>query len=171
MVLHWWVREIPPSDKSRMVSGGELDVDHHDMTPQQIHTIRKSFAELSRHDQVAGLVFYRRLFELDPTLRPLFKEDIEVQSQKLIDMLGIMIAMLEQPLGLEMELRAMGARHFGYGVKDAHYAIVGQALLDMLSETLDGKFTPEVRLAWSELYQAVETLMKEGAAQVETAPL
>ena len=134
-----------------MVSGGELDVDHYDMTPQQIHTIRKSFAELSRHDQVAGLVFYRRLFELDPALRPLFQDDIEVQSKKLIDMLGILIAMLEQPLGLEMELRAMGARHSGYGVNDAHYAVVGQALIDMLSETLDGKFTPEIRTAWTAL--------------------
>lgn len=152
-----------------MVSGGELDVDHYDMTPQQIHTIRKSFAELSRHDQVAGLVFYRRLFELDPALRPLFKDDIEVQSKKLIDMLGILIAMLEQPLGLEMELRAMGARHLGYGVKDAHYAVVGQALLDMLSETLDGKFTPEIRTAWTALYRAVESLMKEGASQAESA--
>ena len=152
-----------------MVSGGELDVDHHDMTPQQIHTIRKSFAELSRHDQVAGLVFYRRLFELDPALRPLFQDDIEVQSKKLIDMLGILIAMLEQPLGLEMELRAMGARHSGYGVKDAHYAVVGQALIDMLSETLDGKFTPEIRSAWTALYAAVESLMKEGAAQAESA--
>lgn len=152
-----------------MVSGGELDVDHYDMTPQQIHTIRKSFAELSRHDQVAGLVFYRRLFELDPALRPLFKDDIEVQSQKLIDMLGILIALLEQPLGLEMELRAMGARHSGYGVKDTHYAVVGQALIDMLSETLDGKFTPEIRTAWTALYAAVESLMKEGAAQAESA--
>ena len=152
-----------------MVSGGELDVDHYDMTPQQIHTIRKSFAELSRHDQVAGLVFYRRLFELDPALRPLFKDDIEVQSKKLIDMLGILIAMLEQPLGLEMELRAMGARHLGYGVKDAHYAVVGQALIDMLSETLDGKFTPEIRTAWTALYAAVESLMKEGASQAESA--
>ena len=152
-----------------MVSGGELDVDHYDMTPQQIHTIRKSFAELSRHDQVAGLVFYRRLFELDPALRPLFQDDIEVQSKKLIDMLGILIAMLEQPLGLEMELRAMGARHSGYGVKDAHYAVVGQALIDMLSETLDGKFTPEIRSAWTALYAAVESLMKEGASQAESA--
>ena len=152
-----------------MASEGDMDVDHPVMTPQQIHTIRKSFAELSRHDQVAGLVFYRRLFELDPALRPLFKEDIEVQSQKLIDMLAVLIAMLDQPLGLELELRAMGARHLGYGVKDAHYAVVGQALLDMLSETLDGKFTPEIRTAWTALYAAVESLMKEGASQAESA--
>jgi hemoglobin-like flavoprotein len=133
------------------------------MSPTQVHLIRKSFAQLERHKHVSALVFYRRLFELDPTLRPLFKGDIEEQSRKLLDMLGALISMLERPLGLELELRAMGARHSGYGVKDAHYATVGRALLDMLAETLDKSFTPEVREAWTVLYGAVESTMKAGA--------
>jgi hemoglobin-like flavoprotein len=132
------------------------------MTAHQVYLIRKSFAELARHDHVAALVFYRRLFEIDPTLRPMFKGDIEVQSKKLL-------AMLERRLGLELELRAMGSRHAGYGVKDSHYATVGRALLDMLAETLDTKFTPEVRAAWTALYGAVEATMKAGAKEAETA--
>jgi len=115
------------------------------MTSHQVYLIRKSFAELARHDHVAALVFYRRLFEIDPSLRPMFKGDIEAQSKKLLDMLAVLIAMLERPLGLELELRAMGSRHAGYGVKDAHYATVGRALLDMLAETLDTGFTPGAR--------------------------
>lgn len=137
------------------------------MTPRQIHLIRKSFAELSRHEEVAALVFYRRLFESDPALRPLFKGDIKEQAKKLIDMLGVLIAMLERPLGLELELRAMGARHAGYGVKDEHYATVGGALLDMLSATLNERYTPEVRDAWTTLYGAVEATMKAGAKDSE----
>lgn len=139
------------------------------MTTHQVYLIRKSFAELARHDHVAALVFYRRLFEIDPTLRPMFKGDIEVQSKKLLDMLAVLIAMLERPLGLELELRAMGSRHAGYGVKDAHYATVGRALLDMLAETLDTRFTPEVREAWTALYGAVEATMKAGAKEAEVA--
>mgnify|MGYP001473477367 CR=1 FL=1 len=141
------------------------------MTPQQVHLIRKSFAELSRHDHVAALVFYKRLFEIDPGLRPLFKNDIEEQSRKLLEMLAVLIAMLERPLGLELELKAMGLRHAGYGVRDEHYATVGGALLDMLAEVLGAKFTPEVREAWTLLYGAVESLMKEGAAQADAAEL
>jgi len=139
------------------------------MTSHQVYLIRKSFAELARHDHVAALVFYRRLFEIDPSLRPMFKGDIEAQSKKLLDMLAVLIAMLERPLGLELELRAMGSRHAGYGVKDAHYATVGRALLDMLAETLDTGFTPEVRAAWTALYGAVEAPMKAGAKETEAA--
>ncbi len=141
------------------------------MTPVQVHLIRKSFAELSRHDHVAALVFYRRLFEIDPGLRPLFTNDIEEQSRKLLDMLAVLIAMLERPLGLELELKAMGLRHVEYGVKEEHYATVGGALLDMLAEVLGAKFTPEVREAWTLLYGAVESLMKEGAAQADSMEL
>lgn len=141
------------------------------MTPQQVHLIRKSFAVLSRTDHVAALVFYRRLFEIDPALRPLFKDDIEEQSRKLLEMLAVLIAMLERPLGLELELKAMGLRHAGYGVKDEHYATVGRALLDMLAEVLGKSFTPEVREAWTALYGAVESLMKEGAAQANAGEL
>lgn len=141
------------------------------MNPTQVHLIRKSFAELSRHDHVAALVFYRRLFEVDPGLLPLFKNDIEEQSRKLLEMLAVLIAMLERPLGLELELKAMGLRHVGYGVKDEHYATVGGALLDMLAEVLGAKFTPEVREAWTLLYGAVESLMKEGAAQADSVEL
>lgn len=141
------------------------------MTPVQVHLIRKSFAELSRHDHVAALVFYRRLFEIDPGLRPLFTNDIEEQSRKLLDMLAVLIAMLERPLGLELELKAMGLRHVEYGVKEEHYATVGGALLEMLAEVLGAKFTPEVREAWTLLYGAVESLMKEGAAQADSMEL
>ena len=137
------------------------------MTPEQVHLIRKSFAELTRHEHIAALVFYRRVFEIDPDLQRLFKGDIEEQSKKLLEMLGVLIAMLERPLGLELELKAMGLRHAGYGVKDEHYAMVGRALLDMLAETLDRGFTPEVREAWTALYGAVEAVMKMGAAEAD----
>ncbi|MBL9132465.1 MAG: hypothetical protein JNG86_14775 [Verrucomicrobiaceae bacterium] len=136
------------------------------MTPQQVHLIRESFHTLSRHGHVAALVFYQRLFELAPELRPMFKGDIEVQSKKLIDMLGVLIAMLERPRGLELELRAMGARHVGYGVKEEHYAVVGAALLSMLAQTLDKEFTPELCTAWTALYGDVEKLMKAGAKEM-----
>jgi hemoglobin-like flavoprotein len=78
------------------------------LTPQQVHLLRKTFAQLARHDHVPALAVYRRLFETSPELRPMFKGDIEVQSKKLIEMLVILIAMLERPYGLEIELKEMG---------------------------------------------------------------
>jgi len=136
------------------------------MTPQQKYYIRKSFGQLESRGNVPALVFYRRLFEIDPALRPLFRTDIEVQAAKLLDMLGVLISHLERSTLLEAELRIMGQRHAGYGVQSGHYSTVGQALLDMLEETLQKDFTPAVREAWITLYGAVSSTMQAGAESV-----
>ena len=135
------------------------------MSPGQVHLIRQSFAEISRYDHVAALVFYRRLFELDPSLRPLFVTDIEEQAKKLTDMLGVLISMLGRPSGLDMELRAMGARDAAYGVKDEHYGLAASALLGMLAEVLGPAFTTQVKDAWMALYIEIEEKMKRGARE------
>jgi hemoglobin-like flavoprotein len=80
-------------------------------------------------------------------------------------MLGALISMIERPVGLDVELRAMGARHHDYGVQDEHYASVGAALLFMLGEVLGEQFTPPVRAAWEGLYSVVAETMQRGAQQ------
>jgi hemoglobin-like flavoprotein len=136
------------------------------MSPQHKYLIRKSFAQLEGHGSVPALIFYKRLFELDAALRPLFKGDIELQAAKLLDMLGTLISHLERTALLEAELRLMGQRHATYGVLPEHYGTVGRALLDMLAGTLQADFTPEVREAWTTLYGAVAEAMQAGAAEV-----
>ena len=140
------------------------------MTPQQAYLVRKSFALVEEHQNVAALVFYRRLFEIAPEVRPLFKDDIQEQAKKLTDMLGSLISMLERPASLDIELREMGARHATYGVKDEHYQIVGQAMMGMLADVCGVTFTAPVQEAWGALYGAVEATMRRGAAEAPAAP-
>ncbi len=136
----------------------------------EIHLLRSSFAELARHGDVAGLVFYQRLFSLDPGLRPLFRQDIVRQSCKLMDMLEKLMALLCHPEDLDRELRALGARHVHYGACDAHYATVGRALLEMMEQCLGRDFTPETRQAWKRLFQQMADAMLAGA-RVENAAI
>jgi len=141
------------------------------MNPQQSYHIRKSFAIVEEHAQIAALEFYRKLFAIAPEVRPLFRHDIEEQAKKLIDMLGVLVVMLERPAALDAELRDLGARHAGYGVKDSHYHAVGRALLGMLADVCGPAFTPEVRDAWLSLYEAVQCGMRRGAASGPAAAL
>ncbi len=134
------------------------------MTPRQIELVRQTFALVELRAEVMALVFYQRLFALDPALRPLFRADIDEQGQKLMQMLGVAVALLEQPFALEPSLEALGRRHAGYGVEDRHYDTVGEALLDTLGESLGGAFTPEVLNAWAALYAVVANSMQRGAS-------
>ena len=65
------------------------------MNSQQQRLIRESFPEIRRMAGPVSLLFYGRLFALDPSLRPMFRQDIEVQGRKLMDMLTAIVDNLE----------------------------------------------------------------------------
>lgn len=132
------------------------------MSPQQKYLIRKSFSRIEGMGTVPALIFYRRLFEMAPELRSLFKSDIEAQASRLLEMLALLISHLENGTLLAMELQQLGQRHTGYGVKPEHFEIVGRALIQMLRETVGGEFTAEVEEAWIDLYRAVAESMIAG---------
>jgi hemoglobin-like flavoprotein len=134
------------------------------MRAEEIQWVRDSFQPVERQAHIAALIFYRRLFALDPSLRRLFQADIEAQAQKLMAMLGQAVDLLEQPARLNSILKELGRRHAGYGVQTAHYEIVGEALLGMLDDVLGDRCTPEVRAAWTKLYGLMATAMQRGAA-------
>ncbi|HEY1119992.1 MAG TPA: globin domain-containing protein [Haloferula sp.] len=136
------------------------------LDPEQKLRLRKSFALVERQSHVAALVFYQRLFEINPMLRPLFKTDIELQAAKLMDMLASALSLLEKPDELIETLEELGARHVTYGVRTEHYETTGEALLAMLSTVLGKEFTAETRRAWTELYQLIATTMLRGAGRV-----
>jgi hemoglobin-like flavoprotein len=134
------------------------------VTPDQIHLLRKSFSHVEPKAHIAVLSFYRRLFEIAPGLRPLFRTSIEEQSAKLVEMLSLTVNLTDRPERLEMELRQLGARHVLYEVKDEHYDIFGRALMAMLADVLGSAFTPATRAVWEEFFTFVADAMKRGAA-------
>ncbi len=131
--------------------------------------IRESFARIEPKAALAALIFYQRLFALDPSLRPLFKHDIEEQGVKLMQALSFAVATIEQPRELQPVLESLGRRHVHYGVKESHYETVGHALIDTLAHLLGNHFTPEVKEAWVAVYTHMAETMKSAAAKAPPA--
>ena len=117
----------------------------------------------------AAQLFYGRLFELDPSLRPMFAHsDMAEQRRKLMQMITVAVRGLERLDTLLPAVRALGARHVGYGVKDEHYDTVGAALLWTLEQGLGAAFTPEVRESWAATYGTLASIMREAASQSQS---
>jgi len=133
------------------------------MTPSQKLLVQQTFVKVVPIAEQAAALFYGRLFEVDPSLRPLFKTDLKVQGQKLMQMIGYCVGKLDAPEELLPAVRELGAKHVGYGVKDANYDTVGAALLWTLEKGLGAGFTPEVKDAWATTYGVLASTMKEGA--------
>lgn len=139
------------------------------MTPQQISHVRTSFTLVAPIADQAAALFYANLFTDDPSLRPLFRSDLGHQGERLMSMIGAAVALLDQPQRLLPVLHALGTRHADYGVRESHYATVGQALIKTLSQGLGEAFTPEIAESWAAMYAVVSREMQR-AAHMTPAP-
>lgn len=137
------------------------------MTSLEINLVKDSFRQVLPIADQAAALFYARLFELDPSLRALFRGDMVEQGRKLMTMIATAVAALERLDTIVPAVRALGARHSGYGVTEEHYATVGAALLWTLEKGLGAAFTPAVRDAWTGTYTLLANTMIE--AQREAA--
>jgi hemoglobin-like flavoprotein len=134
-------------------------------TQEDIALVRASFAKVVPIKDKAADLFYARLFEIAPRVRALFPSDLAAQKSKLMAMMAAAVAGLDDLPALVPVVKALGARHVGYGATPAHFEPVGQALLWTLRTGLADAFTPEVEAAWTKVYGVLAATMQAGAAE------
>lgn len=138
------------------------------MTQKQTELVRSTWALVAAMDPVAvGGLFYNRLFEIAPQLRSMFHTPIPEQSKKLLAMVNYVICKLDKLDSISEEVGKLAQRHTGYGVKPAHYKIVGDALLWTLEKGLAEKWNAETKDAWVACYTILSNAMIT-AAHAET---
>jgi hemoglobin-like flavoprotein len=138
-------------------------------TDQEIALVQESFALVEPIAEQAAELFYNRLFEIRPDVKPLFTSDITEQGKKLMSTLKLVVSGLDNIDKLIPAVKTLGARHRGFGVKNADYDDVGAALLWTLEQGLGDAFTPEVHDAWASIYAVLAEIMQEGAEEFADA--
>ena len=133
------------------------------MNAAQQRLVRTTFATLAVMPEVAGALFYERLFAANPSFRPLFKNDMCIQGVKLMTMLAMVVYNLPEPGQVLPAIRDLAVRHVEYGVKLADYDALREALLWTLERVLGKGFTPAVREAWPVCYDELAGEMKSAA--------
>jgi len=129
------------------------------MTPEQIKAIQESFAKVAPISEQAATLFYGRLFEIDPALKPLFHSDMKEQGRKLMATLAVVVNSLNNLGAVLPAASALAKRHVAYGVKPAHYTPVGEALLWTLRQGLGAAWTSELAAAWTAAYGVLSEFM------------
>ncbi len=139
------------------------------LTLTQKTLVQESFALIAPIADDAAVLFYRRLFEIDPSLQGMFRGDMAEQRKKLMQMLTAAVKGLDRLDLLVPVVQELGRRHGRYGVVDSHYDTVGGALLWTLEMGLGAGFTPETREAWTTVYGLLATTMKDAAREAVAA--
>jgi len=129
------------------------------MTPDQVKLVQTSFAQVAPIADQAAMMFYDRLFEIAPGVRPLFKGDMAEQRRKLIAMLATVVNGLGDLNSILPAASALAKRHVGYGVEATHYAVVGNALMWTLERGLGPAWTKDLAAAWTATYSTLADFM------------
>ena len=129
------------------------------MTPKQIELVQSSFAKVAPISAKAAELFYGRLFEIAPQVKPLFRGPLDEQGRKLMATLGFVVGGLDDVAAVVPAAEMLALRHVKYGVAPDHYAAVGETLIWTLRQGLGGDFTSEVEAAWAAAYALLSQAM------------
>lgn len=129
------------------------------MRPEQIDALQASFARVVPISDTAAALFYARLFEIAPHLRPLFGSSFDEQGRKLMAALGTVVSGLRDLDRILPAVEALAVRHVGYGVRPDDYGPVGEALIDTLRQGLGADFTADLAGDWADAYATLSGVM------------
>lgn len=65
------------------------------ISQEQKELVQGTFEKVKPIAETAATVFYKKLFELDPSLESLFKGDMKEQGRKLMTMIGMAVKGLD----------------------------------------------------------------------------
>jgi nitric oxide dioxygenase len=129
------------------------------MIPAQVKLIQQSFSQVAPISDQTAALFYGRLFEIAPEVKPLFKGDMKEQGRKLMGTLAVVVNGLSDLDAILPAASALAKRHVAYGVTPGHYAPVGAALLWTLERGLGAQWTQELAAAWAAAYATLSGFM------------
>lgn len=134
------------------------------MEKHVINNVQDSFRKVMPISEKAAEIFYTKLFEKDPSLKPLFKGDMKEQGKKLMQMLGMAVNSLNNMGILLPLLQDLGRKHLSYGVTNEMYDTVGASLIETLEAGLGADFTSDVKRSWEQVYNSVAAIMQKAAS-------
>ena len=133
------------------------------MTSDQRRLVQQSFDALREQAGPVALLFYGKLFELDPSARRLFHNDLTLQGRKIVETLATVTESLGRFESMRPRLADLGREHAGYGVRLEQYDTVTTALIWAISQALGPDFDQPTRDAWKLALTNICAAMKDGA--------
>lgn len=152
------------------------------LSPAQRQILEETWKAVEASGLLAnGMKLFKHIFTICPPAQQMFTkmkdvtfnelEEDEVfrsHSLQVMETISIAISSLDDVKELTSVLQDLGTAHGPQGLKDAHFDLVGQALVATLEEGLGDNFTPDVKEAYVTFYQFVTQGMKEGLQEYES---
>jgi hemoglobin-like flavoprotein len=140
------------------------------MTEDDIAMVQQSWHTIEPVKRITAELFYVKLFELDPTLRLLFSDDLQLRAQRFIQLMDATVRGLGRADVLMPAIRELGIRHPRFGESDLHHGNIATALFWTLQKGLRDDFTPQVQSAWIKTYGVLSQTLRSASLPAEAPP-
>jgi hemoglobin-like flavoprotein len=139
-----------------------------------VHLLNDSFKAIKPRGMEFAEHFYTTLFakgremlasnEIESLFRKGGNDDdmhkrMKKQYEALLGALAFVIAGVLENKDIAADLVDLGNRHREYGVKDSHYQLVGESLIETLQSYFGPNWTPELEQTWTQAYTLVASMM------------
>ena len=129
------------------------------MDRAQVQLVRDSLIQVRPIADHIAESFYAHMFEMAPHLQKLFTGNMRTQGSMLMTSLELAVSSLDDMESILSAVQALGERHISYGVKKEYYPYAKESFLWALQKHLKDEFTPTVKSAWSEAFEALIEVM------------
>ncbi|MEO9966082.1 MAG: globin domain-containing protein [Reichenbachiella sp.] len=130
------------------------------ITPYHKRLVRATFWMVESKADNTAKVFYNRLFETSPELRPIMKANENSQGRAMIEMVSMLVKGLNTLEVLAPVVRNIGKRYSRYGLGVEHYNMAASALLYSFKGELRENWNEEVEAAWLEVHEKVSEILQ-----------
>ena len=144
--------EILDVADSSAMPGNRISFDHSRL-------LQDSYRLVEPASDLVATLFFRRLMEIAPELKPMLEGDEAEQRQQLLVSLGLAVAALDRFDDIVPALKLLGVKYRTRGITEFHYGAVGEALLWTLKQSLGSHWSPEVEDAWTAMCTVIAEIM------------
>jgi len=134
-----------------------------------INIVKSTSSILAEHGEVLTQHFYKRMFENNPEVLPFFNSSNQQsgnQQRALASAITAYASNIDNLSVLESAVNTIVQKHVSLQIKEEHYPIVGENLIESIKEVLGELATQEVVTAWEEAYWFLAKLLIDAEKKI-----
>jgi hemoglobin-like flavoprotein len=107
--------------------------------------------------------FYQRLFDIHPSVKPLFKNGLITQGRFLVKMISMLLGSLNNQKEFDESLYKLVVTHNTHGMNASEYGMIGEIIFYTLKRCTGPTYNVEASRAWIPKAIALELEISSGA--------
>ncbi len=140
------------------------------MLSQKTIEIVKSTIPFLKENKIAlTSYFYKRMFEHNPEVKPLFNVSNQADGRQQQALAGAIVAFAEnidQPEALANTVEIISNKHASLMIQEDHYPIVGENLIASIKELMNLEPESEILTAWTQAYGFLAGILMDREAEI-----